>query len=166
MTLDEAIKHAREKAEEQRKDYDTCVVKEGYGCKDCAYYYSKPCIECAEEHEQLADWLEELKEYKENKHRSLRYMYEKGYNKAIDDLTEKIVGYGTYDYYGNVIDVLEIAEKLKEHKTLNIVHCKDCKHWGTGVAGETENVKCCEYGKYMVGANGYCVYGEKKEYAE
>ena len=92
--------------------------------------------------------------------------YLRGYNKAIDDLTEKIVGYGTYDYYGNVIDVLEIAEKLKEHKTLNIVHCKDCKHWGTGVAGETENVKCCEYGKYMVGANGYCVYGEKKEYAE
>ena len=162
MTLDEAIKHAREKAEEQRKDNDTCVVKEGYGCKDCAYYYSKPCIECAEEHEQLADWLEELKEYKENKHRSLRYMYEKGYNKGIDDLTEKISIYGTYDYYGNVVHVLEIAEKLKEHKTLNIVHCKDCIHWGTGVAGETENVKCCEYGKYIVGENGYCVYGEKE----
>ena len=46
-----------------------------------------------------------------------------------------------------------------------IIHCKDCKHWGTGVAGETENVKCCEYGKYMVGENGYCVYGEK-EYEE
>ena len=65
MTLDEAIKHAREKAEEQRKDNDTCVVKEEYGCKDCAYYYSKPCIECAEEHEQLAEWLEELKEYRD-----------------------------------------------------------------------------------------------------
>ena len=92
--------------------------------------------------------------------------YLRGYNKAIDDLTEKIVGYGTYDYYGNVIDVLEIAEKLKEHKTLNIVHCKDCIHWGTGVAGETKNIKCCEYGKYMVGENGYCCYGEKKECAE
>lgn len=114
MTIDEAIKHAKDKAKEQRKDYDTCVVKEGYGCKDCAYYYSKSCIECAEEHEQLAEWLEELKEYKENKHRSLRYMYEKGYNKGIDDLTEKISIYGTYDYYGNVVDVLEIAEKLKK----------------------------------------------------
>ena len=88
--------------------------------------------------------------------------YWRGYNKAIDDFAEKIAIYGTYDYYGNVIDVLEIAEKLKEHKTLNIVHCKDCKHWGTGIAGETENVKCCEYGKYMVGENGYCVYGEKE----
>lgn len=42
-----------------------------------------------------------------------------------------------------------------------VVRCKNCKHWGTGVAGETEHVKCCEYGKYMVGENGYCVYGEK-----
>ena len=88
--------------------------------------------------------------------------YLRGYNEAIEDFAEKIAIYGTYDYYGNVIDVLEIAEKLKDHKTWNIVHCKDCKHWGTGVAGETENVKCCEYGKYMVGDNGYCVYGEKE----
>lgn len=44
-----------------------------------------------------------------------------------------------------------------------VVRCKDCKHWGTGIDGETERVKCCEYGRYMVGENGYCVYGEKKE---
>lgn len=43
-----------------------------------------------------------------------------------------------------------------------VIRCKDCKHWGTGVAGETDEVKCCEFGKYMVGANGYCVYGERK----
>lgn len=36
------------------------------------------------------------------------------YNKAIDDFTEKIAIYGTYDDYGNVIDVLEIADKLKK----------------------------------------------------
>lgn len=40
-----------------------------------------------------------------------------------------------------------------------VVRCKNCTHWGTGVAGETEHVKCCEYGKYMVGENGYCCYG-------
>ena len=57
--------------------------------------------------------------------------------------------------------VAECLEKLKEYETLNIVHCKDCIHWGTGIAGETENIKCCSYGKYMVGANGYCVYGER-----
>lgn len=55
MTLDEAIKHAKAKAKEQR-------------------YYAKfehnrmmyqSCIKCSEEHEQLAEWLEQLKEYKQ-----------------------------------------------------------------------------------------------------
>ena len=102
MTLDEAIKHAREKAEENRKGAT-------YNFPTLSDYYDM-CLKCAEEHEQLAEWLEELKKYRE----------------------------------------------------MNIVHCKDCKHWGTGVAGETKNIKCCEYGKYMVGENGYCVYGEKE----
>lgn len=45
-----------------------------------------------------------------------------------------------------------------------VVRCKDCKHWGM-LAGppETEHIKCCEFGQYMVGANGYCVYGEVKD---
>lgn len=43
-----------------------------------------------------------------------------------------------------------------------VVHCKDCEHWGTGVVGETEHVKCCEYGKYMVGKNGYCCYADMR----
>lgn len=62
-----------------------------------------------------------------------------------------------YDMYG-------LCNLIKDAPTVEavpVVHCKDCKHWGTGVAGETEHVKCCEYGKYMVGENGYCVYGEK-----
>lgn len=68
MTIDEAITHVREVAEKQRKDNDNCEYKSQYSCKGCADYYSKPCIECAEEHEQIAEWLEELKilrEYKE-----------------------------------------------------------------------------------------------------
>ena len=88
LSIDEAIAHAREVAEKQRKDNDNCEYKAEYGCKGCADYYSNPCIECAEEHEQLAEWLEELKAYKENQHRSLRHMYEKGYNKALDDFVK------------------------------------------------------------------------------
>ena len=88
LSIDEAIAHAREVAEKQRKDNDNCEYKAEYGCKGCADYYSKQCIECAEEHEQLADWLEELKDYRENQHRSLRHMYEKGYNKALDDFVK------------------------------------------------------------------------------
>ena len=65
MTIDEAIAHEREVAEIQRKDNDNCEYKAEYGCKGCAYYYSKPCIECAEESEQIAEWLEELKAIKD-----------------------------------------------------------------------------------------------------
>lgn len=56
MTLDEAIAHCQEKAEELRKQ----PFKEKMDIADCE--------ECAEEHEQLAEWLKELKELrKENK---------------------------------------------------------------------------------------------------
>ena len=45
MTIDEAIIHAREVAS---RKFDDGVH----------------CIKCAEEHEQLAEWLEELKQYR------------------------------------------------------------------------------------------------------
>ena len=76
-SIDEAIAHEREVAEEQRKDNENCKYKSEYGCKGCADYYSKPCIECAKEHEQLAEWLEELKELREYKKRmEMQYLYD------------------------------------------------------------------------------------------
>ena len=53
MTLDEAIKHCEEVAKEKRIE---------------ANYRIPPkagCLKCAEEHDQLAEWLKELKAYKE-----------------------------------------------------------------------------------------------------
>lgn len=97
LSIDEAIAHAREVAEEQRKDNGKCEYKAEYGCKGCADYYSKPCIECAEEHEQLAEWLEELKALRNGlniKCDSLNEALEKGkkmgYNKAIDDFVKRM----------------------------------------------------------------------------
>ena len=56
MTLDEAIAHAKEKAEEKRKDYE----------RACAYNIpSEGCLKCAREHEQLAEWLSHYKEIRE-----------------------------------------------------------------------------------------------------
>ena len=46
MTLDEAIEHAKEIANSQ-------------------------CNECGKQHKQLADWLEELKQYREQSKRGL-----------------------------------------------------------------------------------------------
>ena len=95
MTLDEAITHAREVAEKQRKDNDNCEYKSQYECKGCADYYSKPCIECAEEHEQLAEWLEDLKAYIEigtvEECKNSVLDIERAYNKAIDDYAYKAI---------------------------------------------------------------------------
>ena len=126
MTIDEAIAHAREVAKEQRKDNENCKYKSEYGCKGCADYYSKPCIECAEEHEQLAEWLEELKMLRELKeeHRKIGNIegFNKGYNKAIDDFKkiltiEKIKEYAESDGFINLnncsLMIFDIAEKLK-----------------------------------------------------
>ena len=53
MTLDEAIKHCEDVAEEQEK---LCKVNDSFN-------FSQPkWKECAKEHRQLAEWLKELKE--------------------------------------------------------------------------------------------------------
>ena len=80
MTLDEAIKHARDKANEQK------------------YYASfergkhiQSCKKCAEEHEQLARWLEELKDRRETNFNYVQLMdcrYRDGYNKAISEVDD------------------------------------------------------------------------------
>ena len=59
MTLDEAIKHCEEKAKSNRNE-----VKRGAWEKDSLT--EQRCIRCAEEHEQLAEWLKELKAYKDS----------------------------------------------------------------------------------------------------
>lgn len=58
MTLDEAVKHCWEKADE----LDSEVLKRANAC-DAKRVAS--CQECANEHRQLAMWLEELKQRRE-----------------------------------------------------------------------------------------------------
>lgn len=55
----------------------------------------------------------------------------------------------------------ETIEKMEKNQIP--LRCKDCRHWSDGVAGCTDHVKCCKIGFYMVGENGYCVYGERRE---
>lgn len=60
-------------------------------------------------------------------------------------------------------DTLEQAiESVPLVGAFPVIRCKDCRQWGTGFPAETEYGKVCRYAGYMVGANGYCVYGEKK----
>lgn len=116
MTIDEAIAHAREVAEKQRKDNDNCKYKSQCGCKGCADYYSKPCIECAEEHEQLAEWLEELKAYRAHifSGEMTQKMLKEEYNKAIDDFVNACKENILCQTFGLHINGIEkIAEQLK-----------------------------------------------------
>lgn len=55
MTLDEAITHAREVAIEQ-----SSIATE----LSLAGTDANKCIKCKQEHEQLEEWLEELKQYR------------------------------------------------------------------------------------------------------
>ena len=61
--------------------------------KVCSEYVPKEMCKCAEEHEQLAEWLEELKSYREigtvEECRNSVINILKAYKKAIDDLIAK-----------------------------------------------------------------------------
>ena len=54
MTIDEAIAHEREEAKNKMDEYENHYDKD-------SHYYPRQCKRCAEKHEQLAEWLEELK---------------------------------------------------------------------------------------------------------
>lgn len=64
MTIDEAIKHEEEIAEEQEGcgycDRSVCVITSS--CDECEVVKSR---ECAKEHYQLSEWLKELKAHRE-----------------------------------------------------------------------------------------------------
>ena len=107
LSIDEAIAHAREVAS---RKFDDRVH----------------CISCAEEHEQLAAWLEELKAYREKKCDKSVYLASKsvdkidavnkgyidGYNKALDDAKSVILQ--TLDNE-ILVDTLHLRlEQLKE----------------------------------------------------
>lgn len=57
MTLDEAIKHCEEVAENYRCQRDDAADINDVGA-------ASDCQQCADDHEQLAKWLQELKEAK------------------------------------------------------------------------------------------------------
>ena len=121
MTIDEAIAHTRDVANKQKIRSDICIQNDS----ECDKF--SDCLKCAEEHEQLAEWLEELKCYKNDNDfsdyadRIHKIAFNSGYNKAIDDLLGDAnemaieVDTGTYTMKAIRIGLLgKIAEKLKE----------------------------------------------------
>lgn len=94
MTIDEAIQRENKIAKENQKIVDTQIVFDDVSlsqlyCDDTEVIdeHLSNYIKCSEYHEQLAEWLEELKEIKSNG----RYVQGNkagqkiGYRNAIDD---------------------------------------------------------------------------------
>ena len=105
-SIDEAIAQELTIARNKRKNFDECNErKNNYACRLCVE--TQTCLEVAEEHEQIAEWLEELKDYRDknkmvvrvdvenmdsvkDKIDKLSKYAESQYNKAIDDFIEKV----------------------------------------------------------------------------
>ena len=106
MTLDEAIIHAREVAKNKRREAT-------YNFPTWGEYYDE-CRKCANEHEQLAIWLEDLKRRRKYDGEltgsgALNNAYKSGYEKAIKDFIVK------YKFCDN--------RSIQCNKALN---CADC----------------------------------------
>ena len=128
LSIDEAIIRERKVAEEQRELFRLCPYpsQECNGADICKCLKNKHdgCIKCAEEHEQLAEWLEKLKEMRKNQGQIADFWYQEGISresKLIFDKIEEIKNrYNVEDFaiIGVLIKVqeiaLEIAEELKE----------------------------------------------------
>ena len=108
LSIDEAIAFERQQAKDKRNEHYTFGIQK-----------SK---EAAEEHEQLAEWLEELKALREEKSEFLilakdnyEMGMENGYNKAIDDCKELTFREVVYcDSLNDRTEFRELAEQLKE----------------------------------------------------
>ena len=94
MTIDEAIARERQMAETHRNNI---VPKERYHNMPWIDKSNEVSMRSAEEHEQLAEWLELLKWYEHGMEDIPsesgvlpKDVYHAGYNKAIDDFAELI----------------------------------------------------------------------------
>jgi hypothetical protein len=109
MTLDEAIKHCKEKAKElSNKAYEECGIsmteEEAYDCN-----------ECAREHEQLSRWLEDYKRLLEEK---------RPHGEWIKNAFNTCFGLGEWNYKCNQ------CNKVNDGKS------NFCPHCGADMRGE------------------------------
>lgn len=80
MTIDEAILHCEEVAEEQEKK----ARKKNDGTMSTRI----KCEECAKEHRQLAEWLRELKTYREFADWLVKAVLEEDWEESADFYAE------------------------------------------------------------------------------
>ena len=121
MTIDEAIKNHKYEAKKCREE----IIKAEY-LEPQEKYYNSQCVRLAEEHEQLAEWLELLKWYQQGMEDIPsesgvlpKDVYRAGYIKAIDDFTEALIPRLTDAIYQKDVEgmrnlINDVAEQLKK----------------------------------------------------
>ena len=137
MTIEEAIKHAEEVANEQERLMGRYDAASGYarsGNESIRTESAKECEKCAAEHKQFAAWLRELQETRKERD----YWQEKAnsYEQTIFKLTDSI------------------------SKQPEIVRCGECRH------RDPEDKKCdCGHGviwQLPRGDDWYCADAERR----
>ena len=101
MTLDEAIQHAREVAQSGCSECEDCLCVQDWASAEAR-------SECCKEHEQLADWLEELRDLRQAQGR-----------KYIDRLELKSLAWESGS--PAVPDFLHGIGELREPETVQLV---------------------------------------------
>ena len=91
----------------------TSMISNCRNCDDCSRLlskmfdeYDKYVIEQYKANTRIKDTIREIHDN----------VAQEMYCKGIDDLCNEMSTYRRYDEYGNVIDLLEIAKKVKENK--------------------------------------------------
>ena len=98
------------------------------------------------------------------------------FSKTIIEQRENAIFAQIRDSFGVDLDKHELIRALqydrnqyekgyadgKADAMAEFVRCKDCKHWLHYFPGCTDAIGRCEWANYMVGGNGYCVYGERR----
>lgn len=146
MTIDEAISHAREVAECQKMSArlieDNAYIPESVDKEAITYGNTI----CANEHEQLAEWLEELKQYRtigtpEELKAAMKYVY----------LAKK---------HGTVGQVIENCVKYEEIGTPE--ECRAAVEKQTAISRELiEGKYFCPKCHNLMPYPGYCGCGQK-----
>jgi hypothetical protein len=147
MNLSEAIDHAREEAKTQRnnaKSWDSANEEEK----------KQNCLECAKEHEQLAEWLTELKKFRNHYNQARR---KRGFDVLIRQ-EDAVAAINNLINHDNITEDTKaylyqvVRKKMWELPPADLVS-KNHGHWKKIKSGRSDLYECsfCHKRFYMGG---------------
>ena len=108
MTIDEAIKHAKENAEKKFAEGMLCHANPNDEFLD-------KCIDCAKEHLQLAEWLEELKAIRQWKSDIMEDFCRYDVN-SFEELVVNVRTKVIDEFYGEILNFEDYIEPIDTSK--------------------------------------------------